>query len=73
LGFARKGYGGGVEKRNECRCGWCGEFFGVRYDARPDDEAVKWVDLRCPYCDRLGRAPIAESAQRLFSVEKGPS
>jgi hypothetical protein len=62
-----------VEKRNECRCGWCGEFFVVRYDARPDDQALEWVDVRCPCCNRLGRAPIAESAQGLFSVEKGES
>ncbi len=70
---ALRGCGGAVEKRNECRCGWCGEFFVVRYEAHPDDEALEWVDVRCPYCNRLGRASIAESAQGVFSVEKGES
>jgi hypothetical protein len=40
------GAGERVEKRNECRCGWCGQLFVVRYDARPDDEALEWVDRR---------------------------
>lgn len=62
-----------MERRNEHKCRECGEVFVVRYDARPDDKTLEWVDVRCPYCHWLGRAPIAGSTEGVFSVKKTES